>query len=88
MKLDKETDKIGLVIKGANFNERQLNRELALEVEVGADRSFIRILGPVTNKGRGRVRNYHVKNSEVAREARRICEKNKILRLNVEIKNP
>lgn len=85
MKLDKEADKIGLVIRGANFNERQLNRYNALRIELGEERSRIIVLGPVTNQGRARIRSYLVRNGELAREARRICENGKILRLNVEI---
>lgn len=88
MKIDKDTDKIGIVPRGVIFSERQLARQMAMQITIGESKSFITILGPVTNKGRLRVRHYQVANIGLAQEARKACEKQKILRANVEIIHP
>lgn len=88
MKIDKDADKIGLVPRGVIFSERQLERQKAMTITIGESKSFITILGPNTNSGRLRVRHYQVANVGLAQEARRACEKQKILRANVEIIHP
>jgi len=85
--MDKEIDKIGVVLRQTTISARQLERMYALEVIEGEVKSKITVYGPTTDKGRLKIRSQEASNAEAARVARQLCNSFKILRKNVEIKN-
>lgn len=89
MKINKDTDKIGTVVNGANFNQNHLDRANSMViVELkGGDKARVEIYGPVTNVGRLRLRYTEVKINEAAAFARSACQQFKILRENVEVRS-
>ena len=89
--IDKENDGIGVVLKD-KVSQRQLDTYNSVVVVVGKKYSHIEVYGPLkgtekTGFKRLRIRNEKVKTSEVAQQARRLCDKFRILRQNVEIKH-
>jgi|LauGreDrversion4_2_1035121.scaffolds.fasta_scaffold37222_5 hypothetical protein len=87
MKINKDTDKIGTVVNGANFNQNHLDRANSLMiVELkGGEKARIEVYGPMTNQGRLRLRYTEVKINEAAAFARSTCQQFKILRENVQV---
>lgn len=89
MKINKDTDKIGTVVNGANFNKNHLessNSMVIVEMKSG-DKARVEVYGPMTSAGRLRLRYTEVKINEAAAFARSACIKFKILRDNVEVKS-
>lgn len=87
MKINKDTDKIGILVKDANFNKNHLDRALSVvivELKCG-EKARIEVYGPVTNQGRLRLRHTEVKINEAAAFARSTCQQFKVLRENVQV---
>lgn len=85
--MDKQTDKIGVLLKHNKISARQLERMYALKVIEGSSKTKIIVYGPTSNTGRLPIRRQEVSNLEAPRVARQLCNKFKIVRENVEIKN-
>lgn len=85
--MDKNLDKIGVVLRRQEVSARQKERMYALVVDVGPQKSKITVYGPNAAQGRLKIRSQEVGNAEAPRVARQICAKFKILRDNVEIKH-
>lgn len=85
--MNKEIDKIGIVLRREEVSSRQLERMYKLVVVEGERSSTISVYGPNSNQGRRRIRSTIVSNNESPRVARQLCNSFKILRDNVEIKS-